>query len=256
MNIAITRAPGPRLGECELTWMERAPIDAVRALAEHLEYERQLAAHGWTIVRAEEAPDLPDAVFVEDTAVVLDEVAIVTNPGAESRRGELRGIMQALTGYRPLLPIDAPATLDGGDVLRLGRTLHVGVGGRTNAAGASRLRELTEPFGYRVVETRFSGCLHLKTAATSIGAGRVLVNPACVDPGAFDAEIVEIAPGEPPGANALILDEKETILLSASAPRTRARLEALGLRVVPVEIAELEKAEAGVTCCSILVHSP
>ncbi|MFN2239460.1 MAG: dimethylarginine dimethylaminohydrolase family protein [Thermoanaerobaculia bacterium] len=254
MRVAITRAPGPRLGECELTWMERAPIDGTRALAEHLEYERQLAAHGWMVVRAEDAPDLSDAVFVEDTAVVLDEVAIVTRPGAESRRGELHGIMRALAPYRSLLAVEPPATLDGGDVLRLGRTLHVGVGGRTNAAGASRLCELAEPFGYTVVETRFSGCLHLKTAATSIGAGRALLNPACVDPGAFDAEIVEIDPGEPSGANALILDEG-TLLLPASAPRTRARLEALGMRVVSVDIAELEKAEAGVTCCSILVHS-
>jgi len=254
VNIAITRAPGPRLGECELTWMERAPIDPVRAVAEHLEYERQLAAHGWTIVRAEEAPDLPDAVFVEDAAVVLDEIAIITRPGAESRRAELRGIMRALTPYRSLRAIDPPATLDGGDVLRLGRTLHVGVGGRTNAAGASRLRDLTEPLGYTVVETRFSGCLHLKTAATSIGGGRVLLNPACVDPRAFDAESVEIDPGEPSGANALLLDER-TLLLPASAPRTRARLEALRVRVVPIDIAELEKAEAGVTCCSILIRS-
>lgn len=234
--------------------MERAPIDPARALAEHREYERLLAAHGWTIVRSEDAPDLPDAVFVEDAAVVLDEVTIVTCPGAESRRAELQGVTQALAPYRPLLRIDSPATLDGGDVLRLGRTLHVGVGGRTNAAGASRLRELAAPFGYSVVDSPFRGCLHLKTGATLIGAGRVLLNPACVDPGSFEAEIVEIDPGEPSGANALILDEG-TLLLAASAPRTRARLEALGLRVVPIDIRELEKAEAGVTCCSILIRS-
>jgi dimethylargininase len=234
--------------------MERAPIDPARARTEHQEYERQLAAHGWTIVRADDAPDLPDAVFVEDAAVVLDEVGILTRPGAESRRAELHGVMRALAPYRSLLSIDPPATLDGGDVLRLDRTLHVGVGGRTNAAGASRLRELAAPHGYSVVETPFRGCLHLKTGATSIGSGRVLLNPACVDPGAFEAEIVEIDPGEPSGANALLLDEG-TILLSASAPRTRARLEALGLRVVPIDIAELEKAEAGVTCCSILIRS-
>jgi dimethylargininase len=233
--------------------MERAPIDPARARAEHLAYERLLAAHGWTIVRADDAPDLPDAVFVEDAAVVLDEVAILTRPGAESRRAELHGVSHALAPYRALLEIDPPATLDGGDVLRLDRTLHVGVGGRTNAAGASQLRDLTAPFGYSVVETRFNGCLHLKTGATSIGAGRVLLNPACVDPRAFEAEIVEIDPGEPSGANALILAEG-TLLLSASAPRTRAGLEALGLRVVPIDIAELEKAEAGVTCCSILVR--
>lgn len=233
--------------------MERAPIDPARAAAEHREYERLLTAHGWSIVRAEEAPELSDAVFVEDAAVVLGELAILTRPGAESRRGEIDGVARALAPYRKLIPLEAPATLDGGDILRLGRTLHVGVGGRTNAAGAASLRVIVEPFGYTVVETSFTGCLHLKTAATAIGANRVLLNPRCVDASAFDATIVEIDPDEPAGANALLLAE-DTLLLSSSAPRTRERLEAFGMNVVATDIAELEKAESGVTCCSILVN--
>ncbi|HVR42989.1 MAG TPA: dimethylargininase [Thermoanaerobaculia bacterium] len=255
MKVAITRAVSPRIAECELTWRAREPIDARRAAAEHEEYEAKLTAHGWTVVRAEEAPEHPDGVFVEDAAVVLDEIAVLARPGAASRRGEIESIARLLASRRPLARIEPPATLDGGDVFRLGRTLHVGVGGRTNRAGATSLRELVAPFGYSVVETAFTGCLHLKSAATPLGERLLLLDPACVDPRAFDATAIEIEidPEEPSGANALLLGPG-ALLLPASAPRTRARLVTLGFTVETIDLAEMEKAEAGVTCCSILVE--
>lgn len=253
-NIALTRAVSPRIAECELTFREREPIDAERAAREHEEYERRLEENGWSVVRADAEPELPDSVFVEDGAVVLDEIAVIARPGAAARLGETESLARTLAGWRDLRFIESPATLDGGDVLQLGRVLHVGVGGRTNVAGARQLRAHVAPFGYTVVETPFGGCLHLKSAATAIGETTILLNPRRVDPSVFDAEAIEVDPAEPDGANALVL-APTILLLSASARRTVAELERRGFQVVTIGIRELEKAEAGVTCCSILFEA-
>lgn len=253
-TIALTRAVSPRIAECELTFRKRESIDAERAAREHEEYERRLEEHGWSVVRADAEPDLPDSVFVEDGAVVLDEIAVIARPGAEARLPETESLARMLAAWRDLRFLESPARLDGGDVLRLGRTLHVGIGGRTNAAGARQLRAHAAPFGYTVVETPFTGCLHLKSAVTPIGENTILVNPRRVDPSAFDAEAIEADPAEPDGANALIL-APTILLLSASARRTGAELEDRGFRVVTIDIRELERAEAGVTCCSILFEA-
>jgi dimethylargininase len=244
MPVAITRAISPRFAECELSFLEREPIDLALAETQHARYEAALTSLGYTIVRADPAPEHPDAVFIEDNAVVLDRIAVLTRPGAPSRRGEIAGVARALAPYRPLETIEPPATLDGGDVLLLRDTLYVGLSARTNAAALAQLSDL----GCKVVGVEFRGCLHLKSAVTALDERTLLLNPDWVEPFAgFDC----IETPEPHAAN--VLRAGEAIVMSASYPRTRATLEARGFRVVAVPMSEMEKAEGGVTCCSLLV---
>lgn len=239
----MTRAVSPRIAECELSTIARQPIDAVRAASQHGEYERRLAAHGYEVVRVADAPEMPDAVFVEDAAVVLRDVAIITRPGALSRRGEIESVASALERYRPIRRIEPPATLDGGDVLVVGERLYVGLSRRTNMAAVQQLD---------AIPVQFQNCLHLKSAVTLIGDRTLLMNPQWVDPAQFPGfEIIAVDPQEPHGANALRLHD--TLLYSASYPRTCTLLESRGFGVETIDVSELEKAEAGVTCCSIIV---
>lgn len=252
MPIALTRAVSPRIAECELTHLEREPISAARAEAQHEAYEAALRRLGFEIRRVAPAPEHPDAVFIEDTAVLLEELAVITRPGASSRRGEVGAVAEALAAYRPVVRVPAPATLDGGDVLLEGRTLFVGDSARTNEVAHGWLREVLGPLGYTVVVVPVSGCLHLKTAVTSPAEGTFLLNPEWVPASAFaDAEVVEVDRSEPYAAN--VLRAGEAVLVAAGAPRTRRRLERLGLTVTEVDVSELARAEAGVTCCSVLV---
>jgi len=177
MRIAVTRPVPESLARCELTHLSRAPIDVEVAAAQHRQYEEALRALGCSLRRVPAAHDLPDSLFVEDVAIVLDEIAIVTRPGAASRRPERASVAAVLSEYRPLRSIAAPGTLDGGDVLRLGRTLYVGLSTRTNEDGAQQLARHVEPFGYGVECVQTAGCLHLKSAATAVDSGRVLCNP-------------------------------------------------------------------------------
>jgi dimethylargininase len=251
-RVALTREVSPAIGACELTHLSRQPIDLERARAQHRSYEHALAALGCRVVRLPADPSLPDSVFVEDTAVVTDEVAVITRPGAASRRPETESVARALAPYRPLLSIEAPATLDGGDVLRLGRRVFVGLSSRTTEVGVAALRSRLGPLGYTVEGVPVSGCLHLKSAATAIGSDVVLVNPAWVDPGAFGAaSVVEVEPEEPFAANAVLVGE--ALLVAAAFPRTRERLERRGLHVLAVDLSELAKAEGALTCCSLVL---
>lgn len=252
MRIALTRAVPPSLETCELTHLAREPIDVARAAAQHAAYEDVLRALGCRVERLPPTPDMPDSVFVEDAAVVVDECAVITRPGAASRRGETESVAAALTAYRPLRAIQPPGTLDGGDVLRLGRRLWVGIGSRSNAEGARQLGDALAPFGYSVATVATRGCLHLKTAASSLGGGLVLVNPEWVDGAALGAETVPVDPSEPFAANVLRIGD--TVLAPASAARTRARMEQRGLRVQAIDASELAKAEAGLTCCSLILE--
>ena len=253
VRIALTRDVSPAIVACELTHLERVPIDVERARAEHAAYERALAAEGCMVRRVRSAPNQADAVFVEDTAVVLDELAVITRPGAASRRRETIAVAEALRELRPISRIRAPGTLDGGDVLLVGRRIYVGVGARTNEAGVEQLRALTEPHGYVLRSVRFTGCLHLKSAVTLVGDGLLLVNPEWVEPTVFDGErTLAIDSTEPFAANALLVGER-VVLHGEQFQRTRQILESAGVRVVPVPAAELAKAEGGVTCCSLLV---
>ncbi|HWC74006.1 MAG TPA: arginine deiminase family protein, partial [Gemmatimonadales bacterium] len=217
-------------------------------------YEAALRSLGATVVSAPPEPTLPDAVFVEDTALVLDEVAVIARPGAPSRRGETESIATVLGAYRALLRIQAPGTLDGGDVLCVGRTLFVGSSSRTNAAGQSQLAALLAQRAYTVIPVAVSGCLHLKSAVTQVGEGMLLINSRFVRPESFGSmEMIEVAPGEPDGANALWL--RESVIYPTHFPKTAERLERAGVRVVPVPSTELAKAEGGVTCCSLVFEA-
>ena len=251
MRLALTREISPSITRCELTHLERTPIDFNRALDEHAEYEDVLRNLGCTIERLPAGGDFPDSVFIEDTAIVLDEVAVLTRPGAESRRGEVNGVADALGKYRPCFSIDAPGTLDGGDVLLIGKQLFVGVGSRTNAEGVAQLRAILASLRYTVTPVKYRGCLHLKSAATQVGPDLVLINPEWVDAGVFGRlRAIDVDPSEPHAANALRVDK--TVIHPAEFPRTRERMKKMGVNVRQVPAGELAKAEGGVTCCSLI----
>jgi dimethylargininase len=256
MLTAIVRSPTAALARCELTYLTREPIDVALAQRQHAAYVACLRDLGVRILALSPEPELPDAVFVEDTAVVVDEVAVLTRPGAASRRDEVATVAEALRPHRPLRSLTPPATLDGGDVLRIGRAFYVGIakGGRSNEEGVAQLREHLSPYGYSVHPVALDGCLHLKTAVSALSDSLLLANPAWLDAAAFaDVELLAVPVDEPYGANSLTIGD--TTLLPANFPRTRALLERRGLTVRTLETSELQKAEAGVTCPSILFES-
>ena len=249
--IAITRDVSSSLAACELSFVARSEIDLDRAIAQHETYRQTLQTLGCRVVALEAQPRLPDAVFVEDVAIVLDEVAILTRPGAVSRRAEGASVGEALAHYRPLRVIEAPGTLDGGDVLRVDRTLYVGQATRSNAVGIAQLQALVGEFGYDVRAEPTHGCLHLKSAATQVADGVLLVQPAWIDTSVFAGlHLIEVDPDEEHAANALRIGD--TVIHPACFPRTRKRLQDAGITVVPVDISELQKAEGAVTCCSLV----
>ena len=252
-HIALTREISPAIEHCELTHLERTTIDLARARAEHAEYESTLRGLGCEVHRLPAADDMADSVFIEDTAIVLDEMAVLTRPGAESRRIETAVVAEALREYRPVAAILGPGTLDGGDIVRIGRHLYVGIGYRSNAGGIRQLAAMVGSHGYEVEAVEFAGCLHLKSAASIVADDLVLVNPQWVDPGRFHPmRAIEIDPSEPFAANALRIGD--AIVYSTEHPRTRARLEAAGLTIHPVPASELAKAEGAVTCCSLVFN--
>jgi len=255
--LAFTREITPSFASGERTFIERERIDLDRARAQLEAYESALRILGCTVERLAAEPDMSDAPFIEDTAVVLDELAIITRPGAESRRRETARVADALRFHRPTAALLAPATLDGGDVLRVGRTLYVGQStdgnGRTNAEGLRQLRSLVGSQDYRVQVVPFSGCLHLKTAVTQVAEDAVVLNPRWVSPESFHGlTVIEVDPNEPFAANALMLDGR--VLFSEEFPRTRHRVDEAGIRTMPIAMSELAKAEAGLTCCSLLMR--
>ena len=250
--LAFTRAVPAALALCELTHLPRVAIDVARATAQHEQYEEALRALGVRVVRLPETADLPDSVFVEDAAVVVDEVAVLTRPGARSRRAEIPSVAQALAPYRALRFIVAPGTLDGGDVLRLGKRIYVGLSGRTNAEGVAQLAALLSPFGYGVEGLAVTGCLHLKSAVTAIDDETIVLQAGWVDGARIAARRrIAVDAAEPSAANVLAIGK--TVLVNASAPRTAERIAVAGFRVVPVDQSELAKAESGLTCCSLLI---
>ncbi|MEW5938099.1 MAG: arginine deiminase family protein [Chloroflexota bacterium] len=252
MTLAITREVSRAIERCELTYLERAPIDVTRARAQHEGYRDALRGLGLEVVSLPEEPDLPDSVFVEDTAIVLDEVAVLTNPGASSRRPEVDSVARALTPRRRCVRVAPPATLDGGDVLTVGKVLYVGLTLRSNAAAVEQLRSLLNPFGYAVFGIPVTNCLHLKTGITQVAEKTLLINPNMIEKKFFPGfDFVEVDASEPQAGNALLIGE--TIVFPAAFPKTRERLMRLGRPIVTVEADELAKAEGGVTCCSLIV---
>jgi dimethylargininase len=251
VDIALTREVSPAIARCELTFLEREAIDFERAREQHQAYCEALQGLGLELVRLPADESCPDACFVEDTAVVLDELAVLTMPGAESRRAELDAVAQALLGFRRVERIALPATLDGGDVLRMGHRLFVGRSRRTSDAGIEALRGLAAPFRYEVVPVEVTGCLHLKSAVSALDDETVLANTAWFDASALAPyRILSVAASEPHAAN--VLHVRGQILGHHGFLHTLDRLDRHGYRVTPLDVSEFLKAEAGLSCKSIL----
>jgi len=249
--IALTREVSPALAVCELTHLERCSIDVELARRQHAAYEQALAAAGYTVERLPATAEMPDSVFIEDAAVVVDELAIVMRPGAESRRIETPAVADALARFRTVRAIEAPGTIDGGDVLTVGRRMFIGRSTRTNAAAIEQMRRLLAPHGYVVCEVEVRGCLHLKSAVTALADDLLLINPAWIDRRVFaDVEFVDVDPDEAMAANALRLHDR--VIYPTAFPRTGERLVARGLRLALVDASEVAKAEGAVTCCSLI----
>jgi dimethylargininase len=247
----------PRLAECQLTHLERVPIDAARAAEQHAAYERALADAGFEIVRLPELADDPDGVFVEDTALLLGEHAVITRPGTASRLGEIDSSAAGLSGAFELHHIES-GHLDGGDVLRIGQRLYVGLSTRTDAKGIASLAEIAAPLGYQVVRAELRDCLHLKTGATFAGpdgAGTpvLLYDQRSVNPAQFTS-VEPFAVDEPAAANCVRAADR--LIMPAANPRSIARLRERGFQVVEVDVSELQKAESGVTCMSLIDDRP
>lgn len=243
--IALVRRPGPRLAEGLVSHIERQEVDLALAVRQWQSYVDALAGAGWDIVEVEPADDCPDAVFVEDPVVVYRDTAVVARSGAVQRRGETDGVVKALDGYR-IRNIEAPGTLDGGDVLKIGDRIYVGLSERTNEDG---VRQLARYFSHAtVISVPVTKVLHLKSAVTALPDGTVIGYPPLVDDRSVFDEFLAVP--EESGAHVVLLGG-ERVLMAASAPRTAALLESRGLRVTRVDISEFEKLEGCVTCLSV-----
>src|SRR5688572_3823754 len=253
MPTAITREVSPRFVECEITHIERTPIDLEIARLQHQGYVDTLKSLRCEVIQLPAEADLPDSVFVEDTAVILPEVAVITRPGADSRRPETESIIPALERYRELLFIREPGTVDGGDVLVLDKDIFVGMSTRTNQSAVDQMNALLGKYGYHAQGVELRDCLHLKSAATRVDAGTLLVNPNWVDAQHFAGfDLIDVHPSEPFAANCLPVNGE--IIFPAEFPKTRAKLEARGYKVRTVQVDELAKAEGAVTCCSLIIQ--
>ena len=254
MLTAITRAVSPAIVNCELSFLPRQPIDLQIAREQHHSYEQLLEKLGTRVVSLASEPDLPDSMFVEDPAIVLDELAVIFPLGTESRRREAASLAEAISKFRALEYVALPGNLEGGDILRIGRKLFVGVTKRSNAEGIRQLAAILAPHHYEVIPVPVTGCLHLKSAVTCLGRQTLLANRAWFDPAPFSGyDWIDVDPAEPHAANALALGN--TIILPSSFPRTRARVEAQGFNVTPLDISELQKAESGLTCSSLIFEA-
>jgi dimethylargininase len=251
MLIALTREVSPSITRCELTHIQRQPVDLAKARMQHLAYEEALARLGCRIERLPEEPDLPDSVFVEDAAVVFNEIAVIARPGAVSRRPETKSVSLALLNYRELIFIEAPGTLDGGDVLCVGKRVFIGISQRTNVEAIDQVRKALKRFGYTVHGLAVRGCLHLKSAVTVVGQDTLLINRGWVDRGMFKPlRMIDSEPSESNAANALWFGGK--VLYSPAFPGTAKRLEERGIPLELVDLSELAKAEGALTCCSLV----
>lgn len=254
MLTAITRAVSPALAECELTFLPRQPINLELARVQHHAYEQLLEKLGARVISLPAEPDLPDSMFVEDPALVLDELAVIFPLGTDSRRPEAASLAAALSKFRPLAHVTLPGTLEGGDILRIGRKLYVGLTRRSSREGILQLTKALAPHNYSVIPVPVTGCLHLKSAVTSLGRNTLLINRNWFATAPFAAyQWIDVDQSEPHAANALAIGD--TIIFPTSFPRTRARIEAAGFRVMPLDISELQKAESGLTCSSLLFES-
>ncbi|HMZ07548.1 MAG TPA: arginine deiminase family protein [Anaerolineales bacterium] len=252
MTIAITRKVSPRFNECEITHIDRTPINVDIARAQHDEYVKALAALGCKVIELEEEPDLPDSVFVEDTAFILPEAAVITRPGADSRKPEVESIIPALAPHRKIIQVTSPASVDGGDVLVLGKNIYIGLSTRSNIEAVNQLNASLQEYGYMVQGVDLTDCLHLKTAVTRVDDKTLLINKNWVDANLFPGyDLIEVDASEPFAANCLPIHDK--IIYPTTFPNTQKKLEARGFQIINVNLAELAKAEGAVTCCSLII---
>ena len=251
---AITRELNELIGNCELTFLPRVSIDLDLAQLQHEQYQAALESLGCEFVTVPTEPGLADSVFIEDTALVLDELAVMLRPGPRSRRPELDGVESVLRRYRPLASIKPPGTLDGGDLLCVDKVIFAGRSSRSNEHGIEQLRNIVADLGYSVKTVETTKCLHLKSAVSTVAPGTLLINSDWVSRSPFDAyELLDIDYREAHAANALLVGQ--TVIYPSSFPRTTDRLVDRGIDVVPIDLSELQKAEGAVTCCSLLVGS-
>jgi dimethylargininase len=252
MPIAITRQISPRFNECEITHIERTPIDLEVARVQHEEYVLALKGLGCEVVELPAEPELPDSVFVEDTAFILPEVAIITRPGADSRRAETESIVRALSPLKKLVFMEEPATLDGGDVLVMGKSIYVGISTRSNQEAIDQLNILLGEYGYTITGIHLYDCLHLKSAISRVDDQTLLINKNWLDTRHFENHrLIEVDPEEPFAANCLPVGD--SIIYPTAFSKTCARLEEAGYKIVKVDASELAKAEGAVTCCSLII---
>lgn len=252
--LAITREISPRFNECEITHIDRTPIDLDIARAQHSQYIKTLKQLGCDVLELPAEADLPDSVFVEDAAFILPHTAVITRPGADSRKPETESIIQALSPHTKLMHIREPATLDGGDVLVVGKDIFIGLSTRSNQEAINQLNELLKDDGYSVTGVQMHDCLHLKSAVTRVDDNTLLINKNWVDAHHFEQyTLIEVHPSEPHAANCLPIGD--SIIYPTSFPKTEARLKAGGYQVVNVDVDELAKAEGAVTCCSLILNN-
>lgn len=251
MLLAITRAVSPSINRCEITHISRTTIDYKRADEQHRQYEDALRSLGVQVITLPFESELPDSVFVEDTALVLDECAVITRSSKNSRKPEIITIEKALAPYRTLFHIKEPGTLDGGDILCVGKNIYVGISTRSNQHAIEQLYEFLHPFGYVVKGVSVSGCLHLKSAVTQVKDDTLLLNPEWVNKEDFpDMKFIEVALSEPFATNAVLIND--SIIYSTSYTETQKRLTDAGIEMVLVDSDELAKAEGALTCCSLI----
>lgn len=235
----------------ERTYAGRDPIDVQLSLRQHAAYQDALRECGATVLTLDVNRSMPDCVFVEDTAIVLDEVAVMMSMGAESRRGEPAGIEPTLAQFREVKHVRLPATIDGGDVVRAGRSLFVGASARTNAAGIEALRDIVRPYGYSVTAIPVLECLHLKSACSALPDGRFLVNSNWIDTSPLPTgALMQVAAAEPDAGDVLVIGNQ--VIVSDAFPDTAADLDRCGFDVRPVSVSEFAKAEGAVTCLSLV----
>lgn len=253
MKIAILNKPTSALEKCELTFIDRAPIQLQVAQEQHSKYASALQRAGIQVEVLEVNETSPDAVFVEDVAIVLDELAVITSMGSANRRTEIAAMAQIIAGFRKeVRHISLPAMIEGGDILRVRKTLFVGKTSRTNLAGISALTEIVQPFGYEVVPVEVHGCLHLKTGITALNDQTFIRNPNWIDSLPFkNYMLMDVAADEPWGANVLRIDDN--LFISAAYPQTADKIDALGFKNERIDISEFGKAEAGLTCMSLVL---
>jgi dimethylargininase len=255
MLTAITRSVSSALARCELSFIPRSAIDLEKARAQHHAYEQLLAKLGARVISLPEEPELPDSMFVEDPAIVVDELAVICPLGTETRRKEVPSLAAALEKFRKLAYVKLPGTLEGGDVLRVGKRVFVGITARSSPEGIRQLAVTLGAYGYDLTALPVTGCLHLKSAVTYLGRNIMLANRGWFDSRRIEGfEWLDVDPSEAHSANALAIGD--IVIFPASFPRTKALIEAKSFRVESLDISELQKAESGLTCSSLIFDAP